>query len=209
MAHLGDRVAALVDGQLPVDIIERAHAHLAGCRSCREAVEAERLMKARLASLQGPEPGNDLMQRLLAMGGPNGPLPPRAGHVPGTPRPQAVSLTRPQASLGMVAGVGAATRPAGRRPGARAGSAGPGRLRQHRRSRLAVAAVFSALSVVGVGIVGLAVSESGGAPTAPRVVPPVDTFVIDHARTTSDLPFADVPVGWQLTQAGQDGGTRR
>ena len=43
---------------------------------CREAAEAERLMKARLASLRGPEPGTDLMQRLLAMGGPNGPLPP-------------------------------------------------------------------------------------------------------------------------------------
>ena len=72
-----------------------------------------------------------------------------------------------------------------------------------------MAAVFSALSRGRGGIVGLAVGESGGVPTAPPVVPPVDTFVIDHARTTSELPFADVPVGWQLTQAGQVGGTRR
>jgi hypothetical protein len=229
VAHLGDRVAALVDGQLPPDAVERAHAHLAGCRPCREAVEAERLMKARLASLRGPEPGADLMQRLLAMGGPNGPLPPRAGHVPGTPRPPAVALPRattvpprPQvetpvlvnALVQPVAPTGAAVvdRPTRRRPvrqATRGGSTGPGRSRSRRRTRLAVAAVFGALSVVGVGITGLAVGASSGSPSEPTVVPPVDTFVVDHARTTSDLPFVDVPAGWQLTSAGQDGGAGR
>ena len=42
MTHLGDRMTPLVDGQLPVDATERAHAHLASCDGCREAVETER-----------------------------------------------------------------------------------------------------------------------------------------------------------------------
>jgi hypothetical protein len=92
VTHLGERVSALVDGQLPVDATERAHAHLANCRDCRDAVEAERLMKARLRCLPDLGPGADFVSRLLAMGGPAGPLPPRPGHVPGTPRPEPVLL---------------------------------------------------------------------------------------------------------------------
>jgi hypothetical protein len=244
VAHLGDRVAALVDGQLSADAVERAHAHLAGCRPCREVVEAERLMKARLASLPGPEPETDLVERLLALGGPNGPLPPRVGHVPGSPRPQAVALPRmsalsrlmPPASepggeylvddpateapvpaalrvpAGTLVGVAGADRPAVRPPGRqarRSGSTGPGRPRPRRPGRLAVAAVFGALSMVGVGVAGLVVSGSGNAPASPALNPPVDTFVIDHARTTSNLPFVDVPAGWQLTGTGEDGGAGR
>jgi hypothetical protein len=98
VTHLGERVSALVDGQLPVDAIERAHAHLANCRDCRDAVEAERLMKARLSCLPAPGPGADLVARLLAMGGPAGPLPPRPGHVPGTPRPEPVMLSASMAA---------------------------------------------------------------------------------------------------------------
>jgi hypothetical protein len=240
VAHLGERVAALVDGQLCAEAVERAHAHLAGCRACRDAVEAERLMKARLASLRGPAPSSDLQQRLLALGGPNGPMPPRVGHVPGTPRPQPIAAPRASevpataavpvsASIpapdpvpagvlvgsgsGPVAAMGAAVdRPAGRRPErppGRVGSSGPGRTRVRRRTRLAVAAMFGALTVVGVGISGLTASGAGAGPAAPTVVPPVDTFVVDHARTAGQLPFVDVSAGWQLAGAGQDGGAGR
>jgi hypothetical protein len=245
VAHLGERVAALVDGRLSPDAVDRAHLHLATCRPCREAVEAERLMKARLAALRGPEPSGDLMRRLLSMGGPNGPLPPRSGHVPGTPRPQPVTLPRPPAPVGqrtpvrsglvrsahapspgsvrsglvrsglvrsglvrsglVTAGLVAARpggrpRPAG--PGAGGSATGPGRGRSARRTRLAVA-VLGALSVVGVGITGLVTSSAAGART-PTVVPPVDSFVVDHAGTTVNLPFVDVPAGWQLVRTGPD-----
>lgn len=87
MSHLAARVTTLVDGQLSIEAAERAHVHLAGCRDCRDVVEAERLIKGRLSVLADPQPGVDLMNRLLAMGGPSGPLPPRVGHVPGSPRP--------------------------------------------------------------------------------------------------------------------------
>jgi len=102
MSHLGDKVTALVDGQLSIEATERAHGHLAGCRECRDVVEAERLMKARLSVLCGPEPGADLVSRLLSMGGPAGPLPPREGHVPGSPRPRPLPDLRPQPPPGRV-----------------------------------------------------------------------------------------------------------
>ncbi len=193
MVHLGERVTALVDGQLPVEAMERAHAHLASCRPCRDLVEAERLMKSRLASMQGPPPTPDLVARLLALGGPEGPMAPRERHVPGTPRPNPVTRPRP------------AARPAGRPAAAIAlavplAGVGPGRGRR-RRTRLTVA-VLGALTVVGAGIGGLAVANAGSA--GPTLVPPVATFVVDHADTTSTLPFVDVPAGWQVSD-GQSG----
>lgn len=168
MTHLGERVSALIDGQLNADATERVMAHLARCRECRDAVEIERLMKTRLACLPGPEPTGDLMGRLLAMGGPSGPLPPRPGHVPGTPRPKPVQLARPiltrpparpDAAARVPAGVAASVvgvRPGGGRPPAGPGQA-PGMRRpgvRRRRVRLA-GAVLGALGVVGAGVGGL------------------------------------------------------
>ncbi|MGZ4603172.1 MAG: hypothetical protein ACXV0U_06190 [Kineosporiaceae bacterium] len=167
MSHLGDRVAALVDGQLTADAVDRATTHLASCRPCRDLFELERLTKARLTSLVGPEPAPELVGRLLAMRGPAGPLPPRPGYVPGTPRPQPVPL-RPPVTTGVRSGAqrwqATSTRPAGRPPVLTA-----------RRTRLA-AAVLGALSVVGVGVAGVAVGTSAGGATQ-RPGSPMDTFV--------------------------------
>jgi anti-sigma factor RsiW len=171
VSHLGDRAAALVDGQLSPDAAERATAHLAACRPCRDLVEFERLTKIRLARLQGPAPTADLVGRLLAMGGPAGPLPPRPGHVPGMPRAQTVPLrAAPGAGPSTGSAQRTAVRPARRgiptRPAGR-----PGVLTQ-RRTRLAVV-VLGALSVMGVGVAGVTVgvASSGAAsrPSAPRV----------------------------------------
>jgi anti-sigma factor RsiW len=168
VSHLGDRAAAFVDGQLNPDAVERATAHLAACRPCRDLVELERLTKVRLARLQGPAPTADLVGRLLAMGGPSGPLPPRPGHVPGMPRPQTVPL-RTAVAAGSPSSAASvqrtAVRPA-RRPVATRPAGRPSVL-AHRRTRLA-AAVFGALSVVGVGVAGVTVSAaSGGAVSGP------------------------------------------
>ncbi len=35
MSHLGDRLSALVDGELDGAELDRAYAHLAGCTRCR------------------------------------------------------------------------------------------------------------------------------------------------------------------------------
>lgn len=51
MAHLGNRISALLDGQLPPEDAERAWEHVQGCHFCRDAVEREGWVKTRLAGL--------------------------------------------------------------------------------------------------------------------------------------------------------------
>jgi hypothetical protein len=184
VTHLGDRVSALLDGQLSVEATERAMVHLARCRGCRDAVELERLTKAQLAYLSGPEPTDALVGRLLAMGGPSGPLPPRPGYVPGSPRPKPVALAGPvPARAPLVRGLVRvpSVRPPAGRPGA-----GPGRgqVVRGRRARLA-GAVLGALGVVGAGVGGLIL-------TAPAVVaggagPGTDSLTI-QARPSVTTP---------------------
>jgi anti-sigma factor RsiW len=51
IGHLGPRVSALLDGQLPAEEAERAWAHVHACHACRDAVEREGWVKTRLAGL--------------------------------------------------------------------------------------------------------------------------------------------------------------
>ncbi|MBC6462573.1 anti-sigma factor family protein, partial [Actinomadura sp. HBU206391] len=70
MSHLGERLTALVDGELGHEERDRALAHLAACEQCRAEAEALRRLKSQLRGLRGvvPEPG--LLGRLNAMGDP-------------------------------------------------------------------------------------------------------------------------------------------
>jgi hypothetical protein len=180
VSHLGDRIAAFVDGQLTPESAERATAHLASCRPCRDLTELERLTKARLGALSGPAPTADFVGRLLAMGGPSGPLPPRPGHVPGSPRAASVPVratvpTLPALPSGAALQVAAV---AGRRARPQGSAAGPTRpagrpaVLGSRRGRLVVA-VAGALSVVGVGVAGVGAgvgaAASGARPSGPLV----------------------------------------
>jgi hypothetical protein len=234
VTHLGDRASALVDGQLSMEGTERAHQHLAHCRECRDAVESERLMKARLAGMFGPAPDEQLMGRLLALGGPAGPLPPREARVPGSPRleqlaslgrfidpgakPVATGGTRVSVRVSLLdeaarsgrllvrSGLGERRldRPAGRgtsrrpapavRPTGRTDVRGArylGSTRPAARARLLAA--LGAFCVVTAGVGGLALA----APAAPaQVAPQLDSLVLEHAATTSTLPFG-LADGWQ------------
>lgn len=49
--HLGDRVSALLDGQLTPAEEERAWSHVHDCHQCRDLVEREGWVKTRLAGL--------------------------------------------------------------------------------------------------------------------------------------------------------------
>ena len=80
-AHLGDRVSALVDGQLAPAVAERALAHVACCPRCAADLAAARAARRVLSDVDDVRPAGDLTARLLALGG-CGPADPA-----GTPRP--------------------------------------------------------------------------------------------------------------------------
>jgi len=51
MGHLGDRVSALLDGQMSAAEEDRAWHHVHSCHQCRDQVEREGWVKTRLAGL--------------------------------------------------------------------------------------------------------------------------------------------------------------
>jgi len=71
IGHLGDRVSALLDGQLSAAEEERAWAHVHACHQCRDLVEREGWIKTRLAGLsQGATAAPDHLKGSLL--GPHG-----------------------------------------------------------------------------------------------------------------------------------------
>ncbi|MFG2644456.1 anti-sigma factor family protein [Streptomyces sp. NPDC048370] len=72
--HLGDRLAALVDGELGHDARERVLAHLATCAKCKAEADAQRRLKSVFASTAPPPPSEGLLARLQGLpGGPGEP----------------------------------------------------------------------------------------------------------------------------------------
>jgi anti-sigma factor RsiW len=64
VAHLGDDVAAFVDGQLSPDAMRAAESHLEDCEPCRQAVRQQRLLKSRMRGVRHPEPPPGLVASL-------------------------------------------------------------------------------------------------------------------------------------------------
>ncbi|MDG4862139.1 zf-HC2 domain-containing protein, partial [Streptomyces sp. T-3] len=79
--HLGDRLAALVDGELGHDTRDRVLAHLATCPKCKAEADAQRSLKTYFASTAPPGPSESFLARLQGLsegdeddrGGPFGP----------------------------------------------------------------------------------------------------------------------------------------
>ena len=70
IGHLGPRVSALLDGQLPPNEAEEAWAHVYSCHACRDLVEREGWVKTQLAGLSWDAPGaapSDLKGSLMSM----------------------------------------------------------------------------------------------------------------------------------------------
>lgn len=72
--HLGDRLAALVDGELKHDVRDRVLAHLATCPKCKAEADAQRRLKNVFAHTTPPPPSEGLLARLqgLPAGPPGG-----------------------------------------------------------------------------------------------------------------------------------------
>lgn len=78
MSHLGDRISALIDGELTGVELDRASSHLASCDKCRAEAHALRALKRELGALGDIVPAEAAtLRRLMAVAGPGGPIPPR------------------------------------------------------------------------------------------------------------------------------------
>lgn len=69
--HLGDRLSALVDGELGHEARERVLAHLATCAKCKAEADAQRRLKNVFAEAAPPPPSESFLARLqmLPVGG--------------------------------------------------------------------------------------------------------------------------------------------
>jgi anti-sigma factor RsiW len=70
IGHLGQRVSALLDGQLSAEEAEKAWAHVHACHACRDLVEREGWVKTQLAGLSAVGTGStpDHLKGALAHG---------------------------------------------------------------------------------------------------------------------------------------------
>ncbi|MFF7097209.1 zf-HC2 domain-containing protein [Streptomyces rubradiris] len=67
--HLGDRLSALVDGELGHETRERVLAHLATCARCKAEADAQRALKNVFAEAAPPPPSASLLARLQGLPG--------------------------------------------------------------------------------------------------------------------------------------------
>jgi anti-sigma factor RsiW len=67
--HLGDRLSALVDGELGHDARERVLAHVATCPKCKAEVDAQRRLKNVFAQAAPPAPSESFLARLQGLPG--------------------------------------------------------------------------------------------------------------------------------------------
>ncbi|MEU2713681.1 zf-HC2 domain-containing protein [Streptomyces sp. NPDC007205] len=67
--HLGDRLSALVDGELGHETRERVLAHLATCARCKAEADAQRALKNVFAEAAPPPPSASLLARLQGLSG--------------------------------------------------------------------------------------------------------------------------------------------
>ncbi|GHE51460.1 membrane protein [Streptomyces spiralis] len=84
--HLGDRLSALVDGELGHDTRERVLAHVATCPKCKAEVDAQRRLKNVFAETAPPPPSESFLARLQGLpagGDGDGGSPLAAGGFPG------------------------------------------------------------------------------------------------------------------------------
>jgi anti-sigma factor RsiW len=192
VSHLGERITALVDGELGHNERDRVLAHLAACAPCRAEADAQRRLKGRLRSLGDAAPPAELLTRLYAMGEPGGPIPPRTRPMPGTTKPPV--LARPGARPGAGRPGGASRHAAGQGHDSDAGRR-PGRRRLPRARYLAVGA--ATVAVLGIGTAGFVAGGDQG--RLPRVAPALDQFAVEHALTSGDVPVTDRDPAEELT----------
>ena len=203
MSHLGDRLSALVDGELSHDERDRLLAHLAGCQDCRAEAAALRALKRRVGALGDAVMDARLLARLVELAEPGEPAAarPRVFHGPGAPRAALlmypdtpVTGRRPRGGRRGPARPPAHPSAGGRGEGAAAAPRRRGRVSRPHGRRRAPYVVASVASFLVVGVAGLSFAVGGGSgqgAQSPRVTPPVEMFTVEHSVTTGEVPFAN------------------
>jgi anti-sigma factor RsiW len=79
MTHLGQRLSALIDGELDCDERDRVLGHLARCSWCRDEASALRTLKRRMNALGETAAGAALTGRLMGLNSEEGAWPQTAG----------------------------------------------------------------------------------------------------------------------------------
>jgi len=173
MSHLGDRLSALVDGELDGAELDRAHAHLAICEQFRTEASDLRQLKQKLRELMsraladGAPAEAAMTSRLVAMTGPGGPVPSRG--TGGRRRLRVGPGRRPEAGPDLS------------HPDARLTWRGA------RRRRYLVLGTVSL--VVSLGTAAFTAGGGGDAAPGPRITPPVEMYSVEHAITTGEVPI--------------------
>jgi len=174
MTHGGQRLSALIDGELDGEGRDRVLVHLAKCEACRSEAVALRTLKRRMHALGGETQADSaLTGRLMGLAGLSAGLDGLSagldgrGGVPLTPW-SAMASSASSASSGH-----SATR-----------AAWP-------EVRPAWFLFGGALTIFLAGL-GTAAFMAGGSPQQPepRVTPAVDVFVLQHDLVTGEIPAA-------------------
>ncbi|MFD3688438.1 zf-HC2 domain-containing protein [Nocardiopsis sp. NPDC058631] len=213
MDHLGERLSALVDGELGPVEHESALIHLAKCEPCRFEADMTRRLKRRLTGLREPEPDLDFMGRLTSLSHDPGP----SGRGPSEPPPGGAGFgARPPLGssrpLGGFPGGGALTAeaavaaarsgPVVTRASADTAPEGPVRPQRPERpvrrrggdrfshliptfpgGRYAVAGFAVATALLGTAFVA-----GGDAQNTPVVEPRLSDYAVEHAVTSRQIP---------------------
>ncbi|WP_443056598.1 anti-sigma factor family protein [Streptomyces sp. NBC_00667] len=174
--HLGDRLAALVDGELSHDARERVLAHLATCPKCKAEADAQRRLKTMFVESAPPPLSAGLLARLQGL----------PGGDPAGPSSGAPGGGAPTAAFGYVA-------PAAPREALRIHEVGrahePGRPRRR-------------FAFVAAGAVSLAALALGGALPLDSVEPGGSRGEAPAARPEPYLPLTDAVVRDRLPSPG-------
>ncbi|WP_017541831.1 anti-sigma factor family protein [Nocardiopsis halophila] len=204
--HLGERVSALVDGELGAAERDRALIHLASCDSCRFEADMLRRLKRRLHGLDGPEPAADLLGRLSALGSPSaepphgppdaggGPPPfggsaplgsgPALGDGPGLGERPPLGPWRPQASALRAAAAFLPFRSSAQED-RRELEAAEGRPRPARPRRRVPRYAVAGASLLALAVGG-AFAAGGDEEPAPVVRPSLPDYAMEHALTAGE-----------------------
>ncbi|MFJ3232836.1 anti-sigma factor family protein [Streptomyces sp. NPDC086787] len=164
--HLGDRLSALVDGELDHESRERVLAHLATCVRCKTEADAQRRLKNVFAQAAPPPPSESFLARLqsLPAGGGDadeGTGSPLGAGVFGVRGPEGFKFgyvpVRPHPAAASVADRGFRIHPVGERPSSRG-------LRFAAAAAGAVSLAAVALGGVSTGIPGDLTPDARGGP---------------------------------------------